>query len=149
MNDEQAIRSVIQTYFDSMYESSAEKARLAFHPNAKIVGYLQGDLHIMARHIHGHGFPFIVVGDFNGDPNVVDHMMAVCDIYGEILHTGAPTCRGDAQDQGSGTNIDYCFTSLHIANALNGSIIASRHMPTGVHAAIYIEFWENVTPRGW
>lgn len=48
MNDEQAIRSVIQTYFDSMYESSAEKARLAFHPNAKIVGYLQGDLHIMA-----------------------------------------------------------------------------------------------------
>lgn len=27
-----------------MYESSPEKARAAFHPNAKIAGYLQGEL---------------------------------------------------------------------------------------------------------
>ncbi|MDG2468606.1 MAG: nuclear transport factor 2 family protein [Pirellulaceae bacterium] len=47
MSDEQAIKLVIQTYFDSMYESCAEKARAAFHPNAKIVGYLQDDLHVM------------------------------------------------------------------------------------------------------
>ena len=38
MNDEQLITAVIQTYFDSMYESSAEKALAAFHPNAKITG---------------------------------------------------------------------------------------------------------------
>lgn len=34
-----AIEATIQTYFDCMYESSAEKAHSAFHPNAKITGY--------------------------------------------------------------------------------------------------------------
>ena len=48
MNDEQQIRATIQTYFDSMYESSAEKARAAFHPNAKITGYLEDGLHQMS-----------------------------------------------------------------------------------------------------
>jgi hypothetical protein len=47
MNDEQAIRATIQTYFDSLHESSAEKARAAFHPNAMIVGYLEDGLHEM------------------------------------------------------------------------------------------------------
>ena len=44
MNNEQQIRAVIQTYFDCMYESSAEKTHAAFHPAAKITGYLQGRL---------------------------------------------------------------------------------------------------------
>jgi hypothetical protein len=44
MSDEQQIKETIQTYFDSMYESSADKARAAFHPDAKITGYMQGDL---------------------------------------------------------------------------------------------------------
>lgn len=44
MNEEQQIREVIQTYFDCMYESSAEKTHAAFHPAAKITGYLQGEL---------------------------------------------------------------------------------------------------------
>jgi hypothetical protein len=44
MSDDSAIRDTIQTYLDSMYESSPEKARAAFHPNAKIIGYLQGEL---------------------------------------------------------------------------------------------------------
>ena len=48
MNDEQKIRDVIQTYFDSMYESSSDKARAAFHPNAKITGYLEDGLHEMS-----------------------------------------------------------------------------------------------------
>lgn len=48
MSDEQQIRDTIQTYFDSMYESSAEKARAAFHPNAKITGYLEDGLHEMS-----------------------------------------------------------------------------------------------------
>ena len=42
MSDEQEIKACIQTYFDCMYESDADKARAAFHPNAKITGY-QGD----------------------------------------------------------------------------------------------------------
>lgn len=54
MNDEQLIKDVIQTYFDSMYESSSEKALAAFHPNAKITGYLEDGLHEMS------------VGDFAG-----------------------------------------------------------------------------------
>ena len=48
MSDEQQIRATIQAYFDSMYESSAEKARAAFHPNAKITGYLEDGLHQMS-----------------------------------------------------------------------------------------------------
>ena len=47
MNDEQQIRNTIQTYFDCMYESSAEKAHAAFHRNAKITGYLEDGLHEM------------------------------------------------------------------------------------------------------
>ncbi len=48
MSDEDQIRDAIQTYFDCMYESSAEKARAAFHPNAKITGYLEDGLHQMS-----------------------------------------------------------------------------------------------------
>lgn len=38
------IREVINVYFESMYESSPEKVHQAFHPAAKIVGYLNGEL---------------------------------------------------------------------------------------------------------
>ena len=48
MSDEQQIRNTIQTYFDCMYESSADKVRAAFHPNAKITGYLGDELHQMS-----------------------------------------------------------------------------------------------------
>ena len=48
MQDEQQIRDTIQTYFDSMYESSSEKALAAFHPNARITGYLEDGLHEMS-----------------------------------------------------------------------------------------------------
>lgn len=54
MSDEQQIRETIQTYFDCMYESSAEKTHAAFHPSAKITGYLNGELAQMS------------VGDFAG-----------------------------------------------------------------------------------
>ncbi len=40
MSDETQIRDTIQTYFDCMYESSSEKTRAAFHPDAWITGYL-------------------------------------------------------------------------------------------------------------
>ena len=48
MNDEQQIRGTIQTYFDSMYESSPAKVRAAFHPHAKITGYLEDEFHEMS-----------------------------------------------------------------------------------------------------
>lgn len=48
MNDEQQIRGVIQTYFDSMHESSADKVRAAFHPNGRLLGYLEDGLHEMS-----------------------------------------------------------------------------------------------------
>lgn len=44
MSDKQAIENTIQTYFDCMYESSAEKTHEAFHPNAKITGYMADGL---------------------------------------------------------------------------------------------------------
>ena len=48
MSDEQQIKETVQTYFDCMYESSAEKTHAAFHPNAKITGYLEDGLHEMS-----------------------------------------------------------------------------------------------------
>ena len=54
MSDEKSIKDTIQTYFDSMYESSSEKVLAAFHPNARITGYLEDGLHEMS------------VGDFAG-----------------------------------------------------------------------------------
>ena len=54
MSDEKQIRDTIQTYFDSMYESNSDKVLAAFHPNAKITGYLEDGLHQMS------------VGDFAG-----------------------------------------------------------------------------------
>ena len=48
MSDENQIKDTIQTYFDCMYESSVEKTHAAFHPNAKITGYLEGALHQMS-----------------------------------------------------------------------------------------------------
>ena len=45
--DEKQIEDVVQTYFDCMYESSAEKTHQAFHPNAKITGYLPDGFHEM------------------------------------------------------------------------------------------------------
>ena len=43
-SDDQAIRDVIEIYFDCMFESSAEKTHSAFHANAKITGVLGGTL---------------------------------------------------------------------------------------------------------
>ena len=40
MDDEQQIREIVQIYFDSLYESDVEKVHAAFHPNAKVIGYL-------------------------------------------------------------------------------------------------------------
>ena len=48
MSDESDIKDTIQTYFDCMYESSSEKTHAAFHPNAKITGYLEDGLHQMS-----------------------------------------------------------------------------------------------------
>jgi len=47
MSNEKQIEDIIQIYFDCMYESSAEKTHSAFHPNAKITGYLEDGLHEM------------------------------------------------------------------------------------------------------
>ena len=49
MEEEQAVRTLIQTYFDSMSESSREKVCEAFHPSGKITGYLEDGLHEMTR----------------------------------------------------------------------------------------------------
>lgn len=48
VSDEHDIRQTIQTYFDGMHESSPEKTRTAFHPNATITGYLEDGLHEMS-----------------------------------------------------------------------------------------------------
>ena len=47
VSDKEQIQDTIQTYFDSMYESSSDKAHAAFHSNAKITGYLEDGLHEM------------------------------------------------------------------------------------------------------
>ena len=44
MTDREKIEAGVQLYFDSMYESSADKVREAFYPNAMITGYLETGL---------------------------------------------------------------------------------------------------------
>ena len=44
MDDKQKIEEGVQLYFDSMYESSAEKVRQAFYENAMITGYMETGL---------------------------------------------------------------------------------------------------------
>ena len=48
MSDKKQIEDTVQTYFEGMYESSADKTHAAFHPNAKITGYLQNGLQEMS-----------------------------------------------------------------------------------------------------
>jgi hypothetical protein len=48
MSDEQAIKTTIQTYLECMHESSGEKVHAAFHPDAKITGEIEGELHAMS-----------------------------------------------------------------------------------------------------
>jgi hypothetical protein len=48
MSAENDIADVIQIYFDCMFESSQEKAHLAFHPDARITGYNRGELQEMS-----------------------------------------------------------------------------------------------------
>jgi len=47
MNDKTKIEACIQLYFDSLYESDAEKVRSSFHDAAMISGYLPDGLHEM------------------------------------------------------------------------------------------------------
>lgn len=47
VNDKIEIEKVIRLYFESMFECDGDKARQAFHPNAKIVGYTRGELQEM------------------------------------------------------------------------------------------------------
>ncbi|MEQ9450415.1 MAG: nuclear transport factor 2 family protein [Pseudomonadales bacterium] len=42
MSTENDIHALIQTYFDCMFEASADKTHAAFHPSARITGYMQG-----------------------------------------------------------------------------------------------------------
>ena len=44
MNDKEKIEAGVKLYFDGMYESSAEKTKNIFHENARITGYLHGEL---------------------------------------------------------------------------------------------------------
>ena len=46
-SDHDLIQETIQIYFDSMYESDPDKVHKAFHPNAKITGYINNRLQEM------------------------------------------------------------------------------------------------------
>lgn len=44
MSDETQIETVVQEYYDSLYESDSELVKKVFHENARIAGYLNGEL---------------------------------------------------------------------------------------------------------
>jgi hypothetical protein len=48
MSDERQIEEVVQKYYESLYESDSVKVREVFHGNAKITGYLHGELEEMS-----------------------------------------------------------------------------------------------------
>jgi len=43
MTEQDQIQKVIELYIDSMESSDPDKVKIAFHANAKVVGYLHGD----------------------------------------------------------------------------------------------------------
>ena len=43
MTEQDQIQKVIELYSDSMENSDPDKVKIAFHANAKVVGYLHGD----------------------------------------------------------------------------------------------------------
>ena len=49
MEDIGKIKVGVQIYFDGMYESSSEKIKKIFHPDARVAGYLNGELMLMSR----------------------------------------------------------------------------------------------------
>ena len=53
MSAKAAIESVIQTYVDCLNESDSTKVKQAFHPSAKITGYLPDGLHEMSTENFG------------------------------------------------------------------------------------------------
>ena len=44
MNDQEQIETVVRLYIESMNESNPDKVKKAFHENAKVEGFLHGDL---------------------------------------------------------------------------------------------------------
>jgi hypothetical protein len=40
----ESIQQTVQYYFDGLYHSNIEKLKKAFHPNAQVIGYFQGNL---------------------------------------------------------------------------------------------------------
>jgi len=48
MDDIGKIKAGVQLYFDGMYESSSEKIKEIFHLDARVAGYLHGDLMLMS-----------------------------------------------------------------------------------------------------
>ncbi|MBA4685450.1 MAG: nuclear transport factor 2 family protein [Planctomycetes bacterium] len=44
MSEEREIEQLVQRYYESLYESDAEKVRSVFHEKAMIAGYLHGEL---------------------------------------------------------------------------------------------------------
>ncbi|MBW1710798.1 MAG: nuclear transport factor 2 family protein [Deltaproteobacteria bacterium] len=62
-SDLELITKTIQLYFDGMYHSDVEKLRKAFHPNANLYGYLEGELALIPldnwlAHVRGVPAPF-------------------------------------------------------------------------------------------
>ena len=51
MDDKRQIEIVLQTYIESMNKSDPEMVRAAFHENAKVTGYLHGDLAVSYTHL--------------------------------------------------------------------------------------------------
>ena len=52
-NNQTLIEKTIQTYFESMYESSKAKVEQAFHPSAMITGVFHGEFTEMTRDAFG------------------------------------------------------------------------------------------------
>ena len=48
MNDIEKIETGVQLYFDGMYESSSGKIREIFHEDARVAGYLHGELMLIS-----------------------------------------------------------------------------------------------------
>jgi hypothetical protein len=74
MSDENQIRNSIQTYFDCINESSTDKVHAAFHPNAKITVYVDGNLREMSVADFGN----LVDGQLPSPKEKANHLLQIC-----------------------------------------------------------------------
>ena len=82
------------------------------------------------------------MGDFNGEPHVIEGPLRLNQMDAVCLHTGSITCRAQTDsvlEKDSGTNIEFAVISGAFQTTHMGKISLDRTLPTGRHSAVRMD----------